>query len=69
MQKQKIEIVYNVRLKAAIVESGLKQTWIARKIGIDPAVLSGIVAGYRIPTVEQQEDIAGILSYGVGDLF
>jgi transcriptional regulator with XRE-family HTH domain len=49
------------KLKLAISDSGLKQTFIARKIGIDPAVLSKYVTGTRETPVEVIKKISRVL--------
>ena len=63
------EIKYNVKLKAQIVNSGLKIKWIAKKAGFDPSILSGIINGYRIPTEAQAKKIAECLGCAVEDIF
>lgn len=63
------EIKYNLRLKAKIVDSGLKIKWIAKKVGLDPSILSGIINGYRIPTEAQAKKIAECLGCAVEDIF
>jgi len=48
-------------LKRAILESGLKQIFIARKLGLDPALLSKKLNGYRPITQTEKKQLAEIL--------
>jgi hypothetical protein len=56
-------------LKRAILESGLKQTFIAGKVGLDPVLFSKKVNGYRPMTQAEKEQLAEILGKRIGELF
>lgn len=59
----------NTALKAAIHDSGLKQTAIARDVGLSEPQLSRIINGHQDPTPEQKKAIAKALHRKVQDLF
>lgn len=63
------KIKYNIYLKAAIEERGLKLAWIAAKIGIDPGLLTNIISGRRTATKAQKENLAELFECSVSDLF
>ena len=63
------EIKYNIPLKAAIDERGLKLVWVAAKIGIDPGLLTNIISGRRAATKAQKESLAELFECSVSDLF
>lgn len=60
---------YRVELKAAIVDEGRRQNWLADKVGVDPAILSHWIAGNRSPNAEQRKALAKLLNRKVKDLF
>lgn len=57
------------QLKRAILESGLKQAFIARQIGLDDTTLSKKLHGYRPMTDNEKRSIAKLLRKNVCDLF
>jgi hypothetical protein len=56
-------------LKRAILESGLKQTFIARKVGLDPTLFSKKINRYRPMTQKEKEKLAKILGKRITELF
>ena len=56
-------------LKKAILEKGLKQTFIARQLGIDETTLSKKIHGYLPIFDQEKKDLAVILGKDVDDLF
>lgn len=64
-----LKIEYNIRLKEKIEALGLKQIWLAKQIGVDSAVMTGFVRGYRIPTEAQALGLAQVLECTVEDIF
>ena len=60
---------YNWKLKKALIDSGLKQSWVAHKVGIDGAVLTKYITGERIAPKDKQEMIAKFLDCEVNDIF
>jgi len=64
-----LKIEYNIRLKALIESKGLKQSWIAKKAGLDPSAITGFVRGYLIPTQLQAKAVARVLECAVDDIF
>lgn len=56
-------------LKNAIHESGLKQQYLADKLGIPTPRFSEIVNGRSSPTPEQKREIAKLLKKRVHELF
>jgi len=57
------------KLKQYIINSGLKQKWIAIKIGIAETDFSKIVNGKQVADFDQQKAIAEFFNEEVGDLF
>ena len=60
---------YNWGLKKAIVESGLRQNFIANKISVDGAILTKYITGERIAPDEKRAMIADILNCEIDDIF
>lgn len=56
-------------LKKAILESGLKQTFIARQLGIDETTLSKKIHGYLPILDKEKKPLAEILGKDVAELF
>lgn len=56
-------------LKRAILKSGLKQTFIARTMGLDPNLFSKKLNGYRPMTQNEKEKLAKFLGKEISDLF
>ena len=50
-----------LNLKLCIYETGIRQNRLAQMVGIDEAVLSKIINGFRQPTTEQRRLIAEFL--------
>jgi len=61
--------IYNWNLKKMIVESGLKQTWIANKTGVDAAIFTKYITGGRPVPQEKRKIIAGLLQCKEKDIF
>lgn len=59
----------NWALKKAIVESGLKQTFLSEKAGIDNGVLSHAIYGRRELDSEKKTRLAEILGRTLEELF
>ena len=59
----------NKALRIAIIERGLKQTDVARRIGVDDARMSGFVHGRHEPTDRQKKRIARLLRKSVPEIF
>lgn len=59
----------NIALKVAILDSGLKQTAIAKAARMTPEVLSKIIHGHQDSTDDQKKSIAKVLHKKVADLF
>lgn len=51
----------NERIKAAIEDSGLKQTYIAKNMGVSEPVLSSIINGKRKVSVEDFFALCNVL--------
>ena len=58
-----------VKLKVAIIEAGLTQREVAKRIGMHDTKLSAIINEYRLPSEDEQRAIAKVLRKPVGDLF
>ena len=56
-------------LKQAILESGLKQGFIAKQVGLAPNLFSKKLNGYRPMRQEEKEELAKILGRKISDLF
>jgi DNA-binding XRE family transcriptional regulator len=59
----------NVELKQAIVDSGMKQTFIAQVAGLSEWRLSRIIHGRTPPTKDEKQAIAAALGKQVHALF
>lgn len=60
---------YNSNLKAAIVESGYRQGWLANKLGLHESMISHFITGRREPTKEQRKALAKILKTSQREIF
>jgi transcriptional regulator with XRE-family HTH domain len=49
-------------LKLQLWRSGIRQNWLAQRLGIDETVFSRMVNGFREPTQEVRAKIAELLS-------
>ena len=56
-------------IKQVIALSGLKQSWIANKIGEHPSRISDWIAGRRIPSSPKKRMLCKLLNCKVVDLF
>jgi transcriptional regulator with XRE-family HTH domain len=56
-------------LKLQMWKSGIRQNRLAQMLGVDETTLSRIVNGFRKPTAELRERIAGALQCDQGWLF
>lgn len=56
-------------LKLAIFKRGLRQNYLARELGINEAILSKIIHGYREPSETVRHTLAGFLGFEEGWLF
>jgi DNA-binding XRE family transcriptional regulator len=56
-------------LKQLIDENGIKQTWLAKKVGITPPALNLIANGKTLPTLRTAQKIAHILHTTVDELW
>ena len=59
----------NVNLKAAIFKSENTQTLIAKEIGMNRSMLSLLVMGRLVPTIEEKNKLSEILNVPVRSLF
>ncbi len=59
----------NAKLKLEIAQSGKRQYEIARKAGLNETELSRIVRGRRLPTADERQRLASVLSVAEVDLF
>jgi transcriptional regulator with XRE-family HTH domain len=53
-------------LKDVISENGKSQAWVAEKMGVKPATVSGWVNADFNPSPERYEDLARLLDLGTG---
>lgn len=60
--------MFNAKLKAAIAASGLKQNYIARKIGVTEKALSNAVNGHVALSPEAMRKLARVLKRPQWDL-
>lgn len=58
-----------MNLKIEIIQKGVPQVRVAKKLGIHPSRLSGIVNGWARPTEEQMQKIAEYLGRTVEEVF
>jgi len=54
-------MAYNHRLKQAILDSGYRQNWLAKKAGIEESRLSRVVNGHVEATKEEIRELARAL--------
>jgi len=57
------------RLKFAIFEEGLTQKEVARRAGLDPAIISLIINGRYVPDSIQRAKIVKVLNKNESELF
>jgi len=63
------KIIYNERLKGMIQNRGLKNSWIAQKIGVDSTMITKFINGNRTPSQVRKQLIADILNCKIKDIF
>lgn len=56
------------RIKEVLEEKGIKQTWLAEKLGKSYPIVNGYVTNKRQPTLEVLYNIAEILDVEVSEL-
>ncbi len=59
----------NLKLKIAILESGLSQITVAKRSGIHESRLSHLVNGHRVPNEAERATLARILKRKPSELF
>lgn len=57
------------KLREILEEKGLKQTWLAQKIGIDRSTLSTVIANKKGTNLETAMRIAKTLNLKMEDIF
>ena len=58
-----------IKLGKLIEDKGLKKSYIARKIGISPGLLSKCLSGERKPKLDTAKKLADILKCSIEDIF
>ena len=58
-----------IKLGKLIEDKGLKKSYIARKIGISPGLLSKYLSGERKPKLNTAKKLADILECSIEDIF
>ena len=58
-----------IKLGKLIEDKGLKKSYIARKIGISPGLLSKYLSGERKPKLDTAKKLADILECSIEDIF
>ncbi len=56
-------------LKQVLDENGLKQTWVAKRVGVTAPALNLIAHGKTLPTLRTAQRIARLLRTSVDDLW
>jgi putative transcriptional regulator len=56
-------------LEKILCERGIKQVWLAKKIGKSPAELNRWVKGKRVPAYEHMHIISRVINIPVEDIF
>ncbi|WDL98203.1 helix-turn-helix transcriptional regulator [Alicyclobacillus sp. ALC3] len=56
-------------LKQVLDDNGLKQTWVAKRVGVTAPALNLIVHGKTLPTLRTAQRIARLLRTSVDDLW
>ncbi len=56
------------RIKEVLEEKGIKQTWLAEKLGKSYPIINGYVQNRKQPSLEVLFDIAKILGVDIKDL-
>lgn len=69
MHRNKHTMTYNIALKAALIERGLRQIDVSAKAGIDNAKFSHIIRGRMVPTQDEKRRIAKVLRLPMYRLF
>lgn len=62
-------MVVKNRLREVLEERGIKQTWLAEKIGIDRSTLSTVVANKKGTNLETAMRIAHVLNMKMEEIF
>lgn len=63
------KLVIKCRLQEILDESGIKQDWLAKKIGVTNSSISTICSGKSRPSLESAMKIAKILNVRVDDIW
>jgi plasmid maintenance system antidote protein VapI len=58
-----------ILLKKAILDSGLKQFFLAKRIGVEPTIFSKKVNGHLPITDDEKQLLAEVFGLDVNDLF
>ena len=58
-----------IKLGKLIEDKGLKKSYIARKVGISPGLLSKYLSGERKPKLDTAKKLADILECSIEDIF
>ena len=58
-----------IKLGKLIEDKGLKKSYIARKIGISPGLLSKYLSGERKPKLDTAKKLADILECSIEEIF
>jgi len=58
-----------IKLEKIIEDKGLKKSYVARKIGISPGLLSKYLSGERKPKLDTAKKLADILECSIEDIF
>ena len=61
--------IFKSRLKEIMQERGIKQNWLAKKVGVRPSTISKIVNEKTTPTLELALLIADVLELTVHDIW
>ena len=61
-------IVYMNRIKEVLEEKGIKQTWLAERLGKSFSIVNAYVCNRRQPSLELLFEIARLLQVDVKDL-
>lgn len=56
-------------LKEIMEERGLKQTWLAKKIGVRPTTINDLVSGKRLPSLPVALSVAKVLELKIEDIW
>jgi len=61
--------IFLTKLEKILIEKGLKQVWLAKKINKSPAELNRWLKGKRVPNYENMCKIAKIVNIPVEEIF